>query len=184
MKEGLPARVFSALHAQRIIVLDPLGRWLGLIRARLSGVAGAQTPANTAQALRRHDCPGRAVVPALNLDDALSMAMRLERSVVLVDMAAGRMIAETRSVAAMNWPVSVMLLASSMECRPAEELFLLEGGFDALVRSVAEVDRVIRLAAGHFSGQWPVQPKWPEGLVSRLPWPKQASAIEWASVFG
>ncbi len=208
--------VFTRPHFQRIIVLDPAGRWLGLLRSMLAGRGSATGRQNTStsqsanreekgsdpkslrrlrdlasdpggsrigsKALQAHDNPARFVVPALDLADAAAMAGRLERSLVLVDVPPARLIQICASVATMNLPRSVMLVASSNDADPRATLLFLESGFAAIIGSVAEADRLLRLAAAHFSGQLPVPRPWPAPVLRQLPWPRHASDVNWAAV--
>ncbi len=160
-------QVFFDPVVQRMVVLDPGGRWTGALRNNL-------LPQDR-----------RAVIPALNWEGAAAIAHSMEQTLILSCLEwgeiparpAGKQIAAlVRKIAEQNFPGNT-LLVSVIDARMREwRLVLLEAGFCRVFTSLTQLDSVIGLARRFFSGQIRTDTDFRKRLAMSMPWPAHANS--------
>jgi|GEM_PF-4469390 len=149
--------IIADTHLQRLIVCDPSARWLGAIRGSID------------------ESQRRAVVPALDLDDAVGQSQTVNHALVTVFVPrdhAQKTIDQIRQ-SRLDRPV-LFFAVCDPELAPWR-LALVEAGCARVFTSLLQLDNLLQSAGEYFSVQPPVRFSWQDQILARMPWPRWAS---------
>lgn len=155
----------------RIIVCDPSGRWLAVLRQAAGWYPGA------AELPRRH--PARAITAALDPEDAVIQSRAVPLAVVAIRLDPRRLAEAIREIRRVGFGDQVRLVALGGPELAAWRHVLVEAGFADGLTSLTQADRLFRLAQDEPG--WNCRPPltWRQEVARLLPWPRHATGSDW-----
>ncbi len=145
--------VFLDQVLQRMIICDPSGRWLGAIRGALD------------------EMQRRAVVPSLDLQDAVRQAENANQALVVFYVSSDHPQKAIEQIHQNRLARHVLLFAVCDPVLSPWRLALVEAGCTRVFTSLLQLDDLIKSAGQFFNAEPPVRFSWQQLIQARMPWP-------------